>query len=299
MKLTGPMEKSGAAASHEAGLLKNFVSAKGRYGAWPVTVWEIEDSSPVDRALKSKGKGVGDAGAARTSKGTEQTYKKTVGTNTDGAVTSIFPPRVAANILTFFAPAQGWVYDPFAGGGTRAIMAANAGLDYLGVEIRGEEVEHLRALAKKHKVSDQIEIIHGDSRKRNGVEKESCDFLYTCPPYWNLEQYGGPEGDISMMDYGAFLEALYGIIRNSHRILKPGATSCWVVGLHRDPAHDMELVPMNHHIALLHKTAGFHFREEVIIYRKNPIALRRVGNFERGHRLLVRMHEYCLVFTRL
>ncbi len=282
----------------EDGILENFIKANERYGNWPLSVWEIKDASVEDRALKSKAKGVGDAGSAREgSFPASGLYKGAEGRGQDGAVVSIFPPRVATNILTMFAPKEGLVYDPFAGGGTRAVLAAKAGLDYLGVEIREEEVEHLKGLIARHKVGDRVDIVHGDSRKRNSIESECADFLYTCPPYWNLEQYEGGPGDISMMDYEGFLKALAGIISNCHRILKPGSLACWVVGLHRteDKNH---LLPLHHHIALLHTNLGFTFKEEIIIHRNNPMALQRVGNFERGNKLLIRVHEYCLIFRR-
>ncbi len=298
MKLKGDTDQGDADALNEADLLKNFMNANEEFGNWPTTVWEVKDASVVDRALKSKRAGVGDAGAARGGKGVEQSYKSTVGQNTDGATTSIFPPRVAANILTMYAPKQGLVYDPFAGGGTRATMAATAGLDYLGVEIRKAEVDHLEALVEKRGLMDRVSIIHGDSRKANGIKDERADFLYTCPPYWNMEQYDGGPGDVSMMDLDGFIEAMNGIVGQCYRILKPGALACWVMGMHR-MGKDMKLVPLHHYLAEMHTYAGFRFKEEIIIYRNNPIALQRVGNFKRGHKLLVRVHEYCLVFERI
>lgn len=285
---------AGAEALHEASQLKNFISANEKYGDWPRTLWVVKDSS--DKSLKRE---VGDTGKAREgSFPASGLYKGEQGKGLDGATTSIFPPRVASNILAMYAPPwpEARVYDPFAGGGTRALVAAEAGLDYLGVEIRKEEVEHLEALAERHGIVDRVSIIHGDSRKRNGIPDNSRNFLYTCPPYWNLEQYDGGPGDISMMDYEEFVEALGGIIKNSARILEPGSIAAWVVGLHRKP--DGELVCMQDDIRRLHREAGFWVKEEVIIHRDNPIALRRVGNFERGHGHLIRVHEYCLIFQR-
>ena len=256
--------------------------------------WNIRDADPYNRRLKSM---LGDAGATRTNPKSIHGYKTTVGRNKAGATTSIFPPRVAINILRLFCPPDSKVFDPFAGGGCRAVFAAMAGHHYTGVEIRKEEVESINAMCKKHGVDDQVNIIHGDARKKNGLPSGKFDFCYTCPPYWNLEQYKGDPGDLSMMDYDKFLEAVYEIILNCHRVLKPGALACWVVGLHRMPK-TMDLVHIPGDIAQLHCKAGFRYEEEIIIYRNNPVALKRVGNFECGHKLLIRAHEYCLVFKR-
>ena len=176
-------------------------------------------------------------------------------------------------------------------------MAAMDGHQYTGVEISEPEVQGINAMCKRHGVPDQVNIIYADAGKKDGLPSGKFDFCYTCPPYWNLEQYDGGPGDVSMMDYPEFLEAMEKIIQNCHHVLKPGALACWVVGLHRMPK-TMELVNIPGDIARLHRKAGFDVNEDIIIWRNNPVALKRVGNFRRGHELLIRVHEHCLVFKR-
>lgn len=274
-----------------------FEAAVKRYGVWPTTVWEVKDSVGGYVDLKRK---LGDAGKARSHAKASHSYKTSVGKNKAGATTSIFPPKVAKNILSLFIP-KGItrnIYDPFAGGGTRAVFAASAGHKYTGVEVREEEVNNIAEICVHHGVSENVTIIHGDSRKANGLPDAGFDFSYTCPPYWNLEQYEGGVNDLSMLQsYDAFIDALWFSVWQTHRVLKPGSLSCWVVGLHRKKG-GVELAPMHHDLAVLAKDAGFVFREEIIIYRNNPMAMKRAGNFEKGNKLLVRQHEYCLVFEK-
>jgi hypothetical protein len=85
------------------------------------------------------------------------------------------------------------------------------------------------------------------------------------------------------------------VVSETHRILKPGAASIWVVGLHRD---SRGLIAMNHDVAAIHRDVGFSLREEIILAHKNNGAIQRVGNFEKGRNLLIRVHEYALVFER-
>ncbi len=208
---------------------------------------------------------------------------------------SIFNPVVAINILNLYAPKTGVCYDPFAGGGTRAIVAAKFGLDYVGVELRQEEVDAIRDRCRYNEV--QVEIICASSVSVPQIETGSADFLITCPPYWNLEQYKGGKEDMSMAEtYEAFLGMLSDSIKESYRILKKGSLSCWVVGLHRD--RKGELLPLNHDVAWLHREAGFKLKEEVVLNMKNTGAVRRVGNFEKGNKFLIRTHEYCLIFEK-
>lgn len=305
----------------------DFKSALEWYGVWPTTVWPVDHSDLATRKLKEL---IGDIGTTRLLAGSTPAAKRTVTTyrgsfrgDADnvaawqkqtragsfmkpvddesvyrGKVTaSIFNPSIAAWLLNCFAPAEGLCFDPFAGGGTRAIMATKRGLRYVGVELREEEVEVVRARVERAGVSDAVTIVQGDARECPGIPEASADFLMTCPPYWTLEQYEGGDADLSMIpDYPSFVAELGKVVRRTAEVLKPGATSCWVVGLHRDPAG--VLVAMNHDVARLHAEAGFDFREEIVLSMKNNGSIQRVGNFDKGSHRLIRQHEYCLVFTR-
>ena len=209
------------------GSIDPFVTARTRYGLWPTTVWQYNDADEIDRKLKSK---LGDLGLTRSAAGAVQSYKSTVGPNTQGTTTSIYPPRLAADILALYASEVRKVYDPFAGGGCRAIMAAKAGLLYIGVELREEEVKNIRRLAIRHGVGEVVRIIHADAREPGLLPQESFDFCYTCPPYWNLEQYKGGKGDLSMMSYPNFLSGISEVVDQCHRVLKRGSWLAMIVG---------------------------------------------------------------------
>lgn len=301
-----------------------FESAIRRYGVWPLTVWDLDYSDKTMQALKAeigdgcqlrdgsgtlgyqskdrqKGSSVGKA-FTRTSarKGCLDNRKKTF---TEGGLSiytgkiteSIFNPVVAINILNLYAPKKGMCYDPFAGGGTRAIVAAKFGLDYVGVELRQEEVDAIYDRCRYNEV--EVKIVCASSASVPQIKTGSADFSMSCPPYWNLEQYKGGKEDMSMAEtYEAFLGMLSDSIKESYRILKKGSVSCWVVGLHRD--RKGELLPLNHDVAWLHREAGFKLKEEVVLNMKNTGAVRRVGNFEKGNKFLIRTHEYCLIFEK-
>ena len=282
-----------------------FKNANEMFGNWPITVWEVKDNSELDKAVKSKRAGVGDVGGTRekafTTVSAKSVYKGGRGRSTDGATASIFPPRVALNILAMYGEGVTKIYDPFAGGGTRAIVAAEVGIPYLGVELRKDEVFVLRKLLEGREISDDmVEIFEGDSAYGvQTIADGECDFLYTCPPYWNLEKYKGGPADLSMMSYLDFLKTMRKVVKECHRILKPGSLACWVMGMTREGGKHNDLVLLHHDITRIHLEEGFKVKEEIVIYRNNPIALRRVGNFQRGNKLLIRMHEYCFVYRRL
>jgi hypothetical protein len=309
-----------------------FKSALERYGVWPITVWPVDHSDKYTKGLKaiigddpndvmkSRHGGRGPNSGSDQFPGSKQASRSnandaqplgvvsrhnanplmSTGANsvyTPGSTThtSVFSPAVAAWLLNCYAPDSGLCLDPFAGGGTRAIMAAKHGLDYVGLEIRPEEVAAVRARLEVQNIGYEARIIEADARDCGGFGP--ANFLITCPPYYDLEMYGGGEADLSMLKtYEAFLAAMEIVIQGTHAALLPSATSCWVVGLHRD--FQGGLLPLHHDIASLHRRAGFKFREEIILNQVNNGAIQRIGNFDKGQRHLIRTHEYALVFEK-
>lgn len=264
---------------------QGFVRQVEKYGLWPITVWPLSGRrGPVEKALHE--------GETREDAGTYGFQ--------DGA--SSFSYGLACTILKMFAHKPGsLVFDPFGGGAIRAAAAAACGHVYLGVELRQAQVVATKAALEKagDEIGGKVEIICGDSCDAGivgrTVSPASADFCITCPPYWNLEIYGGGANDLSACStYAGFLDKLRGAIENTRRVLRPGATSVWVVGLLRDSVGG--LLPMNHDVARLHRAAGFVFDEEIVVYWKDLPGVTRVGQFEKGNHRLVRVHEYVLVF---
>lgn len=269
-----------------------FSKAKERYGTWPLTVWPIDHSGTTYRALK---RAIGDTGEAR-----ECSFQgEPTPTRAYTTTVSVFNPQVAILTLNMFAPKKGNCFDPFGGGGTRAICAASHGLNYVGLEIRDEEVLASNQRCKENNVADRAVIIAGDARyATRHVEPNWADFLLTCPPYWNLEKYRGGHADLSMLpSYGEFALELETVIRECHKIMKSGAKATWIVGLLRDA--NGTLLPLHHDVTRLHLKNGFTLEEEIILNHINTGAIRRVGMFDKGNNRLVRVHEYVLIFKKL
>jgi methylase of polypeptide subunit release factors len=83
-------------------------------------------------------------------------------------------------------------------------------------------------------VNNQPQWYVGDSDLvLNNFSKE-YDFIFSCPPYANLEVYSKLEGDISNMNYKDFMNAYESIIEKSCKLLKSGGYACFVVGEIRD-----------------------------------------------------------------
>lgn len=153
-----------------------------------------------------------------------------------GAGTSVFDPVLCELAYRWFAPEGGLVLDPFAGGSVRGIVAAHLGRQYLGVDLRPEQVEsnveQARKIGAAHGWPHPPAWLCGDSlHVLPSLPAESADFVFSCPPYYDLEQYSDDPADLSNLgSYELFLEAYRAIIRRAFSALKPDRFACFVVG---------------------------------------------------------------------
>jgi DNA modification methylase len=160
-------------------------------------------------------------------------------TAASGAGTSIFDPVLCELAYRWFVPAGGRVLDPFAGGSVRGIVAEFLGYKYTGIDLRKEQVEANRAQADKLKIGPPQWVCANSLELGAYAEKAvipaEYDFIFSCPPYYDLEQYSDDEADLSnAKDYRAFLDIYRPIIVAAVALLKPDRFACFVVGDIRD-----------------------------------------------------------------
>lgn len=298
--------------------------AKDILGFPPTTVWTIDRSSVSEQEMIS---GIGDGkpmpygnieGFTRGESGElTSAYKQNrkdfrYAHNPEEnmrAKASIFSPTLTDRIFRAFGRGEGLVYDPFGGEAVRGILAVEHGYRYLGVEVRGEEVEAVRRRFNTNAVSDRAEIWHGSSVSQPDIGDESADFVLTCPPYWSMEDYSKQSDDVSNkeLSYTQFLREMRRIIRETYRILKPGGVACWVIGVHRYPRNKEkwnegyvadELVSIPHDLVRIHRKVGFVHKEEIIVQQNGTGSQSRYGNSLKGNRFMIRTHEYLEVFIK-
>mgnify|MGYP000859547206 CR=1 FL=1 len=144
--------------------------------------------------------------------------------------TSIFDPVLCELAYRWFSPAGGTVLDPFAGGSVRGIVASHLGRPYVGVELRGEQVA--ANVAQRAIAADPLpEWRQGDSRDIATICADvAADFVFSCPPYADLEVYSTDPADLSTLAYDQFRQAYGEIIEAACSLLKEDRFACFVVG---------------------------------------------------------------------
>jgi hypothetical protein len=213
--------------------------------------------------------------------------------------TSIFDPVLCELAYRWFCPTGGTVLDPFAGGSVRGIVAAKLGLQYIGIELRAEQVEANRVQGESICANDdQPPLWHiGDSRNIASIAKGvEADLLFSCPPYVDLEVYSDDPKDISTLAYAEFLEAYQSIIAGAVSLLKDDRFAVWVVGDVRDKKGFYQNFPGDTINAF--QAAGMTLYNEAVLVTSVGSLPIRVGKQFGGYRKLGKTHQNVYTFYK-
>ena len=125
----------------------------------------------------------------------------------------------------------------------------------------------------------------------------AADFVFSCPPYGDLERYSDDPRDLSTMDYHAFAAAYARIILRACQRLKPNRFAVFVVGDFRNPKTGLYRgFPAD--TARAFTSAGLGLYNEIILITavgSLPIRIRR--QFDAG-RKVGKTHQNVLVFVK-
>lgn len=213
---------------------------------------------------------------------------------------SIFDPVLAEVCYKWFCPHRGVILDPFAGGSVRGIVAGVLDYDYTGVDLRPEQVAANEQQWKDIKDSEPycaaVGWLDGDSAEVIPGIKDSYDFIFSCPPYHDLEKYSTDPRDLSNMPYKSFIEKYRSIIAHAVARLRDDRFACFVVSEIRDKAGWYRNF-VNDTIAAFHD-AGMHYYNEIILLNVAGSLPIRVGRQFQSYRKVGRTHQNVLVFYK-
>ena len=147
--------------------------------------------------------------------------------------TSIFDPVLCELAYRWFCPAGGQIVDPFAGGSVRGIVASMLGMHYWGSDLRSVQIDANRNQAATICTGGQPTWVCGDSMETVD-SAPMADFVFSCPPYGDLEVYSDDPADLSGMEWHTFLAAYRRIILRTVGRMKDNTFACFVVGDFRD-----------------------------------------------------------------
>ena len=214
----------------------------------------------------------------------------------DDATVSMFDPVLSEICCKWFCPSGGQIIDPFAGGSVRGIVATTLGFKYWGCDIREEQIVSNREQAKIITPEHQPEWVVGDAMEVLN-DAPDADFIFSCPPYGDLEQYSDDPKDISTMDYHAFIGAYKRIILRASKRLKENRFACFVVGDFRNKKSGYYRGFVNETINAFRNVGMNLYNEAILITILSAAPLSAGVNFRRS-RKLCKAHQNILVFVK-
>ena len=213
--------------------------------------------------------------------------------------TSIFDPVLCELSYQWFNVPKGKILDPFAGGSVRGIVASKLGFEYLGNDLRKEQIEANRINANEVLGDAELYPVWTDGDSLN-IDKIAdgyeADMIFSCPPYADLEVYSDAKEDISNMPYKEFLSVYRDIIRKSCALLKDDRFAVFVVGDVRDSkGFYYDFISDTKKIFI---DCGAKLYNELIIVEMVGNLAMRVGKYMKGGRKVGKQHQNVLVFYK-
>jgi len=209
--------------------------------------------------------------------------------------TSIFDPVLCEIAYSWFCPPDGSILDPFAGGSVRGVVAAYLGRDYTGIDLRPEQVTANEEQAQAIVPDNMPAWIVGDSR--TAIPAVEYDFVFSCPPYYDLEQYSDDDADLSnAADYDSFILAYRQIIQTSVDRLRPDSFACFVVGDIRDD-HGIYRNFVGDTVNAFQDAGAGLYNEAILVTAVGSLPIRVGRQFEAG-RKLGKTHQNVLIFYK-
>lgn len=137
----------------------------------------------------------------------------------------------------------------------------------------------------------------GDSRNVAALAGGRYDFLFSCPPYFDLEVYSDDPADLSNAgDYPTFLGAYRAVVAACCGMLKPDRFACFVVGDVRDKSGLYRNFVADTVAAFRDAGLGL-YNDAVLVTAAGSLPL-RVGRQFSAARKLGKTHQNVLVFVK-
>lgn len=208
---------------------------------------------------------------------------------------SILDGALAETMCHWFAKPGMHAFDPFAGDSVFGYVACSMGLTFTGIELRQEQVDLNQSRLDKDSLSGRY-VCDTSENLHKYIEAESMDFMFSCPPYADLEVYSDDPKDLSTMDTQDFFALYDKILASTYSRLKPNRFAVIVTSEVRGKGGEyIGLVPGT--IRTMEQ-AGYKFYNEIILLNSIGTLPLRAGKSMQATRKVGRCHQNVLVFYK-
>lgn len=240
---------------------------------------------------------------------------------------SQFPSKLVKQAMMMWSFENEKVFDPFAGHMTRPILTNYFGRDYWGCDVSHEYVARTKNKIMERtqggllddevlEDSDQtvevdlddqwLRLERRDTRNvdqdedeyRKRIPSEWADFIFTSPPYWDLEDYGEEDDQLGKDndDFMSFIEDMEQVMEQCYRILKDKRYAAFVINDFRKNCMETGLTDFHRYIIEAGEKAGFNLHD-IALYptgQSSGIFTMQLTHME----VTAKNHEYIVVFRK-
>ncbi len=217
-------------------------------------------------------------------------------------------PQIAEQLFSRFTKPGDIILDMFLGSGTSAIEAINRKRRCIGVELKEDLADKVRANLNNR---EMVEVICADSASATAKKKiekslesfgvEKAQFLVLHPPYADIIKFSDKRKDLSnCSSTEEFLEGFKKVAQNGYDCLEKGRYAALIIG---DKYTKGELVPLS--FLCMQKMNEVGFKTKSIIVKNiegNEIGKGRTNNLWRYRALAggfyIFKHEYIMIFQK-
>lgn len=264
------------------------------FGEIPDSVWNVRYSQKLDLKKRNQNKV-----AEQHRNATEKIFDNSTRNQNirrKGAI-SMFPRQILEQLLDFYTLEGDLFLDPFAGHNSRMEASFRKGRNYVGWDCSHEFMEFNREVRKKllqdNPKNTTIILNEGDSRKLD-CAPNSADFIFSSPPYWNLEWYGDEDEQLGKLSYEDFMKDMTTIYKRCYDALKPGKFCIINVNDFRKDGKYF-----SYHTDTIKALNEAGFKQYDLIIMKYANAMRKsFPNQIFEVKLQPKIHEYLLVFFK-
>jgi len=213
-----------------------------------------------------------------------------------GDTTSILDPVMSEIILSWFTEEKHIVFDPFSGDAVFGFVSAFKNRIFRGIELREKQVNFNQTLIDELK-TDAVYYCDTSENMDKYIDNESVDFIFSCPPYADLEVYSNLPNDLSNMDYDDFFKTIGIILKNTYSKLKNNRFAVIVMGevRHKKTGEYLGIIP---NVINIMRDAGYKYYNEIILQTPIGNLHMRAGQYMNGNRKIGKMHQNILVFYK-
>lgn len=210
---------------------------------------------------------------------------------------SILDPVLAELVVRWFAPAQGIIFDPFAGDTVFGFVAGYLGHTFQGIELRQEQCDLNQNRCDEYELACQYICDTSDNMDAH-IADDSCDLVYSCPPYADLEVYSDDAHDLSNMPHDEFFAVYARILANTYAKLRDNRFAVITIGEVRSTAGNGNYISLVPKTIEIMREAGFAYYNELILINSAGTLPLRAGKSMLASRKIGKQHQNVLVFVK-